>query len=305
MSDGLTVLKPLAVTEAMLLATDVDENDYAAWNVATAYVVGDRVILSHSVYECFQAHTGKDPSVAANAAYWGRVSPTNRWKLFDLKHSSRTARASSLYYRLKPGAAISAVSARSLVGCNQVRVRLTDPAYGLVYDQTRDTSPIPPASDWWDWFFGAWDDRQAAYFDDLPAFPNAELRVDFSGTSDLAVGALLFGQARGWGLGAKFGLRLGIQDYSRKETNTWGDLELREGAYADRMSFTLALPNDQIDAAKAFLTSLRAQPALYVVSQQLGQQYEALSVLGIYKDFDVLVPYPKESDVEFTLLGTT
>ncbi len=313
MSDApFRVVPPIAVTNAMLVATDVPEADYAAIAATTTYAAavapadGSRVISTstHSIYECILGFTTPGVPVAPelDPTHWLRVSATNRWKIFDLRNSSRTAQADNFYYRLQPGVAINTLDARGLVGCTSVRVRLTDPTYGVVYDQTVSTAPVPPASDWWSLYFGVWTAGAGrALFEDLPAFPNAELRIDFTGTSALAVGALVFGQVRAWGRGVQYGVRLGIQDYSTKDTNRWGDLDLVEGGFADRATFNVQIRNTEVDALKAFLATLRAAPALYIGSGL----YEATSVLGIFKDFDILIPGPTWADCDINLLGTT
>lgn len=307
MSYALKVVPSIAVTDAMLVATDVPEADYAAWSGAVTYAVDDRVIVTtagvHSIYESVQAGNlnHAPPTLTTEDAWWIRVSATNRWKLFNLRNSSRTAQADSFYYRLLPGVAITTLDARGLVGCTSVRVRLADPTYGYVYDQTVSTAPVPPASDWWSFYLGIWTAGAGrALFEDMPAFPNAELRVDFAGTSELAVGALVFGQVLEWGVGIHYGVRVGIQDYSTKDTNRWGDLDLVEGAFADRASISVQIRNTEIDGLKDFLRTLRAAPALYI-----GPLYESMSVLGIYKDFEILIPGPVESDCDINLLGTT
>ena len=45
---------PFGITDAMLISSTVAENDYTAWNAATAYTAGDFVIrttaTTHSIY---------------------------------------------------------------------------------------------------------------------------------------------------------------------------------------------------------------------------------------------------------------
>jgi hypothetical protein len=50
-ANALIVVPPLAITDSILVigsppATNVPENDYAAWSGATTYAQGDRVILT-------------------------------------------------------------------------------------------------------------------------------------------------------------------------------------------------------------------------------------------------------------------
>ena len=37
-------ITPVQITDAMLVASSIPEADYAAWNAATSYAEGDRVI---------------------------------------------------------------------------------------------------------------------------------------------------------------------------------------------------------------------------------------------------------------------
>ena len=53
MSNPLRILNPLTVTDSILTSSSLAETDYAAWNAATAYNAGDRVIRTsvHRIYE--------------------------------------------------------------------------------------------------------------------------------------------------------------------------------------------------------------------------------------------------------------
>ena len=48
MTTPLIVIRPVEITSAMLIASDVPEADYAAWNSGTSYAAGARVILTSS-----------------------------------------------------------------------------------------------------------------------------------------------------------------------------------------------------------------------------------------------------------------
>lgn len=298
----MTVVKPIAVTPAMLVATDVLEADYPAWAAGTTYALNDRVILAstHKVYQCVQApNTGKDP--ATNPLWWSEVSPTNRWKAFDLSNSTQTAQATSLYYEVKPGSAVNAVAALNLTGPTSIRIRVTDPSFGLVYDKTTQLNTIPPDPTWYSWFFGERTYLTQHIALDLPTYPNATIRVDLAGNSALAMGVLLLGDQKSFGVGVQYGARLGIRDYSRKKTNEWGDTVLEQRAFSKMRGFTVAIKNKELDRVEALLTSLRATPALWVGLKD----YAALTAFGFYSDFQVLVAYPTESDCDITIEGLT
>lgn len=302
MDYSLKVIKPTSVTDAMLISTDVPEDDYPVWSSATTYALGARVIVvaDHSVYESLQAtNTAHTPSTSPT--WWIRVGPTNRWKLFDTSNSTQTVKASSMSYTLKPGNAITAVGVLNLTGATSIRVRLIDPTYGTVYDKTTDLSALPELSDWWHWFFGVRSSPSLNVLTDLPSFPDSQLTVDITGTVDLAVGVLIFGQAASIGIGIEYGARVGIQDYSRKETNEFGDIVLVQRAFAKRANFDMKLTKGETDSIQSILANLRATPCLWIGSSL----YESTIIYGFYKDFDISISYPTYSDCSIEIEGLT
>lgn len=300
-NSSFKVVKPIEVSDVILISTDVAEADHAEWVDSTAYALGDRVISSslHKVYESLQAdnlnHTISDPM------WWIEVSPTNRWKIFDTSNSTQTAQATSISYTLRPVVAVSALALLNFTEASSVRVQATHSTYGTLYDQTTDLTSQIPSADWWTWFFGQ-RKRQTQYvITNLPALPGADIIVDLTGGAGLAVGVLLVGQITDIGAWVKQGVKVGIQDYSRKETNDFGDTVLVRRAYARRASFDLTLPTEEIDSAQTLLADLRATPCLWIGSSL----YEATVVFGIYKQFDILISYPTFADCQIELEGLT
>ena len=126
---SLNVLVPITATDAAMYQTNVAENDYTAWNSATAYVVGDRVIstTSHKVYECVLAHTNQSPLIAANIGVeWVIVGPTNRWKPFDLTLASAAVKTTGdISYRLLLSGPVDTVAIFGMAG-GEVAVELIE-----------------------------------------------------------------------------------------------------------------------------------------------------------------------------------
>jgi hypothetical protein len=304
---GLIVLSPLAITPAMLTATDVAEADYPAIANGHAYALADRVIstATHKIYECVLAYNSATPAIAPDldATHWLVVSATNRWKLFDGANSTRTAKADSFYFEITPGMAIPALYLDSIVGASSVRVRMTDPVYGLVYDTGLvSLAGLPAAADWWEWLFGLWSPNASSYtLTELPSFPNAVIRVDVTGGADLAVGTLLLGPALEFGRGVRYGASSGIKDYTTKDVNRWGDTVVTPGEYAKRGRFTVQLTPDEIDSIQEFLAGVRAIPCLYIAYRPIG----AFNVFGYYEGFEIVMPGPRQALCEVTVQGVT
>ena len=112
---------------------------------------------------------------------------------------------------------------------------------------------------------------------------------------------ILLGQARQFSMGVKLGARVGIQDYSRKERNDFGDVMVVERAFAKRASFSLLLAAGEVDALYQFLSEVRASPCLWIGSNR----YESTTVYGFYKNFDIVISYYDYSDCELELEGLT
>lgn len=306
---AITIVKPIVITDAMLVDTDIAEDDYPAWNSGTTYALGDRVILTstHRIYESLQGtNTNNNPVTATT--FWVDVSATNRWKLFDTVVSTQTIQPDSpsntFYYELQLGQAINALAAINLTNCNQIEIEMTSPSAGspgIVYNETIDLSALPPLPDWWSWFFGQRTVPQQHIALDLPSYPDATVRVTFSGGDNLAVGGLLFGQQQKFGLGMRYGARVGIQDYSRKETNEFGDTVLVQRAFAKRANISILMDKNETDILQSYLASIRATPCLWIGSND----YDATIIYGFYNNFDILISYPEHSECDLEIEGLT
>jgi hypothetical protein len=97
----MDIIRPVVVTDAVLDSSNVPENDYAEWDVATAYTVGNRVILlsTHRIYEAVGSSTGVNPATD-DGTNWLNIGATNRWKAFDQKISDPVTQLESISYTL-------------------------------------------------------------------------------------------------------------------------------------------------------------------------------------------------------------
>ena len=309
--NALTIVRPLAVTDTILDTsgsppiTNVPENDYAAWASGTTYNVGDRVILTstHRVYESLlSGNVGNDPTVISSPIYWIEVGPTNRWAVFDTSISTQTTQANNITYRLVPGQAINTVACLNVTNGTQITVTMYSPATGSpgqVYQKVVDLSGLPLTPAWWAWFYGQKSVPSQSILLDLPSYTDCEIEIEILGGSSLAIGKILVGQQQNFGLGIKYGARVGIQDYSRKETNEFGDTILVQRAFAKRANFDLFLNKTEVDSFQTALSTIRAVPVLWIGSTE----YESTTLFGFYKNFDILISYPEHSDCELEIEG--
>lgn len=300
----LVVVSPLTITDAMLTSTNVAETDYSAWASGTTYALAARVILTstHKVYESLQAaNTNHDPTTSP--LWWVEVSPTNRWKSLDTSVSTQTAQATSITYTLTPGQAVNTIALLNISGGTSVTISMTSALAGgaTVYTKTVDLSSVPIAPEWWVWFYGVKTAPTQVILNDLPSYTDGVISISLSGTASLALGVLMIGRQRSFGVGINYGARVGIQDYSRKEKNDFGDTVLVQRAFAKRANFDMQIAKAEVDLFQNFLAEVRAKPCLWIGSTV----YESTTVFGFYKNFDILISYPTFADCSLELEGLT
>ena len=109
-----------------------------------------------------------------------------------------------------------------------------------------------------------------------------------------AIGTFVAGMSRKFGEGISYGASFGIQDFSVKQADQFGQSVLIERAFAKRARVSLLVQKEQSDQLFYLLTQRRARPTLYITTDE----YEAGAIFGKYNTFEQLIPYPNETVFE-------
>lgn len=302
--NAMRLVKPLTITPAKLTATNIAEPDAtvgeATWLVGTTYALGARVILTttHKLYESLQAgNTGNSPDTSPT--WWVEVSATNRYRMFDTVNSSQSTQSSLIDVTVTPGTVVNALALLN-VQAQTIRVRMIDTVDGTVFDETYNMQAPPLLSTWWNYYFDPITTRTDLYVS-LPSYGTATVRIEASSSGTVSIGNYVLGVAQPIGDGVEYGATLGIQDYSRKERNEFGDIVLVERLYANRASFRMLVPNSQRAAVSKLLTSVRATPSLWI--GVVGE--EDTYIYGIYNDWGFTIQFVEDSVLTIDLEGLT
>lgn len=295
----MKVIAPTPITDAVLVSCSVPENDHPEWSSATAYTVGQKVIIAatHQIYEALTAHTNKPP--ATSPADWLPLGATNRWRMFDSKVGTATSAAGLVSVTLAPGI----VTGVALFGVNaaQVQVVMTDPVEGVVFDRTVDLQDHTGITDWYAYFFEDVRRKPSFIVEGLPSYRTAQLTINASGgeAETVEIGSLVVGRLRKYADTVMAGASAGIQDFSRKERDAFGNFQVVERAFADLVRWRFVMPNSRIDAFREQMTALRAAPAVYVGSEE----FASTVIYGFYRDFSVVIEYPDYSECSIEIEG--
>lgn len=288
----MKVIKPLNITDSVLLSSTVPETDHPAWNASTVYSTGNRVIRTnvHRIYEYILDVSESNSSLPElTPSRWLEISPTNRWNMFDSKVGTVTTVPLNLTVSLSTGI-VSGVSALGLSG-KTAQVQMKDSVGGtIVYDRTitLDGSLI---TSFYEWFYEDFEQLTDISLTDLPSHyynPEVIFKVQAT-TGNVSCGTFVVGKAYTLGQ-SQYGASVGIISYSTKQADTFGNITVVKRQNSKRNNLQLMTDKSLFNKTFKLLSELDSIPCIYIGTEVLG--YEPLIVYGFWKDFSIEVAYP-------------
>lgn len=284
-------IRPTAITDARLISSTVPETDYAAWVAATSYTVGQRVIrtTTHMVYECLIAGVNATlPELAPTR--WLAVAPTNRWGMFDQKIGTVTTVADGMTIVLAPGR----INSLALLGLDAATVTVTLVANATtVYSASTDLTSGVNVGNWYQYFYEPVYSQSElvitnlidAALLDLPAYGDGVLTVTITRTGgNVSLGMLIVGLVTDVGE-TQYGASVSIRDYSRKEADAFGNYQLVERAYSQKMSLDVMVLKGNVDSVVKNVSRYRATNVVWIGSTLYG----SLIVYGFVADWRLTI----------------
>ena len=300
-------IRPTAITDARLSSSSAPETDHPAWAAATAYIVGSRVIrtTTHRIYERMVAGTTATlPEL--DAANWLDIGPTNRWAMFDAKMGTVTSRADSLTVVLAPGR----INSLALLGldANSVSVQLV--ANGeTVYNASFNLTNGNKVGNWYQYFYEPIYQKSEllitnlldAALLDIPAYGNGVLTVTLTRTGGtVSCAMLVVGMVTSLG-DTQHGAQVSIRDYSRKEADAFGNYNLVQRSYSQRLSAEVVVARAQVDEVVKTVSRYRATNVVWIGSNAYG----CLVVFGFLADWSLVIDNPSTSKFSAQIEGMT
>lgn len=296
----MRLIKPVEITGPKLISSNVPENDYAAWSSTATYAIGNRVMLDHQVWEAVAAvpagvKPGAETVTSENPAKWQLIGATNRWRMFDDKLESLTTNPGTITVTIKPGAVVNSIAMFNLIG-KSVLVEMVDALEGVVYSKT--TALVDAGvTNWYDWFFEPVGIKTDMVLLDLPAYGSADIVITIdAGAEQAAVGHLVIGAQQQLGT-ALYGTSVGINDYSIKKVDDFGNTTVVRRSYSNRADFDIVLDTSAVTRVRRLLAEMRATPVVWIGEAS----YEATILFGYYKDFTIVFSGPTVSEGSITV----
>lgn len=294
----MKLIRPFAVTAANL-TSNVPETlpEYAP---TATYSVGDRVrsATTNRAYESLVA--GNLGNALTDASKWLDLGATNRWAMFDTVNGTRTTAASPINVTVAVTGRADGIALLGLVG-ESVQIIVRDSGGATIYDETRSLISDSGISSWYDYFTEEIDYLTDIVLTDLPVISGVTVQVIItSGSGNVGIGTMVLGQVRDIG-GTVYGARAGIQDYSRKETDDFGNYTLVERSYAKRSSSKVVCDNAQVDSIFALLAEYRATPVVWIGADDYAHTW----LFGWVRDWAIEIVIADQSYLTIEIEGLT
>lgn len=286
----MNILVPMSLTDAMLSSSTIAEPDTTetAWNAATNYTVGTRVIRTstHRVYENLIAGVDATPpedALLGTTPRWLGVGPTNRWAAFDHLVNTQSAAVTPLTYVLRPGF-FNAVAFYGLDGAD-ISVSVKDAPGGTVIFTYSGSLQEPPL-DWYDWAFGQIRLLTKLVLKDIVPYPDAELTITITAATGVTVkaGFIVIGDFRplmGDGVfgGTETGAAAEPITYSYISTDAFGTTRIKRRKSATDLRVRVFMSPEDADYALASVQEVLDVPACWIATAEQG--FAGLNVFGL------------------------
>ena len=283
------------ITGSGLVYTTLTESN-PEWSSATTYALGANIVYGiYGTYKSLQSgNLNHTPPIVSpfTDAYWVRTGPTNKMAMFDDQVSSASTATSDIIFAVV-GSAIDSVALLN-IQASKTSIAVTDKdTKALVYHNSQQLSGAE-SLDWYGYFFYDADTQKtSSIYLDIPPAANSLITVKVSGTGTISVGSYINGQIKALG-NTQYGVSAGIIDYSKKETDEFGNTTFIKRNFSKRMNASVSLTNANLNRVQRILYDLRATPVLWLASTD-AQFEEPLIIFGFYRDFSTEISYPTHS----------
>jgi len=289
----MRIIPPITITDAILLSSNVAEDDYAAYNAGTTYALGARVILlsTHKIYESAQAaNTAHNPPDYLDGAtpWWLEVGSTNRWAMLDGVVGSQTTNADSIEKEFDS----SNQSTLTMFNMNAVSVEIevTDnDASEVVYSKTISLLSTSNVIDAWTYAFAPFIYTRNMSIT-FPMYPDSTISIKLINTGGTAkCGELFLGNSIDMGK-TSYGIGLGMTDYSVTNTDDFGNYTFLQRGFSKKSTFDLKIRNAQLEYIYNTFTDYRVSPVVWI-GTDVNPISSVAMTYGKFKDFQIVIPY--------------
>jgi hypothetical protein len=236
------------------------------------------------------------------SAFWLDVAPTNQWAMFDSKNNTQTVHPYQIDVSVAVTGRIDSLALLNLTNALSARIIISTALDGVVFDHTYSLISSAGISDWYKYFFEEVARSPTLFVNNLPTYLDPTIQVIIEGDgSEVGCGICSIGLSKDLGKTLYDGAQVGMIDYSRKETDVFGNFQIVQRDYARSGSFQMRIDKAAIDGVLAVLAAYRTVPAVYVGSTEYGSTL----IFGFFREFNIEIDRPQQALVSIEIEGLT
>jgi hypothetical protein len=275
------------------------------WSGATTYPLDAEVISTstHLKYTSLQAGNLNNPlpvSPETSTAWWIVSGVTNRQACLDLARNTQSTNALTMTVRVSPGQRVNSFALMGLEA-EDATVNVYNGAT-LVYTRTYDLR-LRRVRNGYDYCFKPFDLQASVVEFDVPPFTSSEVEVILTRASgDVKLGSFVVGNYAYLGR-TQFKAVNDALNFSVIERDDFGTATLVPRRTLPKTMQTLEADKDIINDIIDVREDLNAVPAVWSGLDDQGDEayFDALLVLGIYKQFSINLAYFDYAEVTLEL----
>lgn len=278
-------------SSASVVYSNLAETDYTAWNAATSYSIGTKVVRStstvHKIYENLIA--GVDAGLPeVTPSRWLEVSATNRYAMLDLYRSTKSNASSGVIRMcITPKARCDSIAFLGLAGASSITLNVYAANNDILYRKTFNLSQRTPTG-WYSYFFSPITYRSSLIVVDIPPSIGATFCIEINGTS-AQIGSMLLGLRQDLGT-TQTGASIDALNFSTITRDAFGNVSLTPRRSVPKTRQTVFAPVSMLTSLANMRDSLNATPALWLGNSDYNSDFfEAFAIFGIYKTFSIAV----------------
>lgn len=274
--------------------------EYADWNNATTYIVGNKVIYGNYIWICsFAGSLNFEPK--ENSPHWTKWGVSNYWSLIDLRSQTLTVVNYDFVVEFdKVG--IETLVIGYFKGTS-ILVEVLDSLDNVVFTESFSNprrEGLPSYLAWIHAKFIDYSSRSKVFY--LPLF-GSKIRVTFSKGSyfNVQVGFMVGGRSTQMGKTIE-GVKLGRTSYTIKNTDDFGITTITSRAKRKYHDFETSVNSDIAMNALRIIENYEDVVMAFIIDNNPNSIYENIVTLGVYESVEPLATNNDKTVLSWTVI---
>lgn len=281
--------------------------DETAWDSGALYDYAQEIRDGHYIYAyagTTGTNTSDSPSVDSEkiGKKWVQIRPTNYFAMIDGKTNTQTQNTDTITVTL----ACTNYDAVSLLGLDATEVVLElydNITSAVVYTNTISLVNTMDIVDFSTYCFEEFNNAATIYDDSIPLYTDAVLTITIKNLGVTAkCGRLVLGRTY-FVADTGAGANLGLESYSGKETDIFGNTELYHSNSVNIDSYEIYVPTSKIPSLRRKIKEIDAVPVLFIMDEHQNSKLEHLLTYGYWENFSIIIPESDISTASITIKG--